>query len=130
MARVLIVEDDPASMDLAVRIVRLEKHEPITTADGETALAVARAVRPDLILLDLHLPKLDGWSFVVKFREEAEWAKTVPIVAVSASATQTERARALKVGCDDFLAKPYYPEQMRAILEKHLPRRIAAAEPG
>ena len=58
VARVLIVEDDPASMDLALRIVRLEKHEPITTADGETALALARAVRPDLILLDLHIPKL------------------------------------------------------------------------
>jgi DNA-binding response OmpR family regulator len=130
MARVLIVEDDPASLDLAVRIVRLEKHEPITTADGETALVLARAVRPDLILLDLHLPKLDGWGFVAKFREEAAWAKAVPVVAVSASATQEERARALQVGCDDFLAKPYYPQQMRAILEKHLPRKIAPGEPG
>lgn len=125
MARVLIVEDDPASMDLALRIVRLEKHEPITTADGETALAVARAVRPELILLDLHIPKLDGWGFVKQFRQEA-WAKHIPVVAVSASATPPERDRALRAGCDDFLAKPYYPEQMRAILEKHLPRTSAA----
>ncbi len=121
MARVLIVEDDPASMDLALRLVRLEKHEPITTADGETALAVARAVRPDLILLDLHIPKLDGWGFVTRFREEA-WAKTVPVVAVSASATPPERERALRIGCDDFLAKPYYPEQMKKMLEKYLPK--------
>jgi two-component system, cell cycle response regulator DivK len=119
MARVLIVEDDPASMDLALRIVRLEKHEPITTADGETALAVALAVRPDLILLDLHIPKLDGWGFVKRFKEEA-WAKAVPVVAVSASATPPERDRALRTGCDDFLAKPYYPEQMREMLHKHL----------
>ena len=126
MARVLIVEDDPASMDLALRIVRLEKHEPITTADGETALALARAVRPDLILLDLHIPKLDGWAFVTKFRQE-EWAKRVPVIAVSASATPPEKERALKTGCDDFLPKPYYPEQMRAILEKHLPRTPATA---
>ena len=121
MARVLIVEDDPASMDLALRIVRLEKHEPITTADGETALALARAVRPDLILLDLHIPKLDGWGFVRQFRLE-EWARSVPVVAVSASATPPERERALRTGCDDFLAKPYYPEQMRDMLEKHLKR--------
>ena len=120
MARVLIVEDDPASMDLALRIVRLEKHEPITTADGETALAVARAVKPDLILLDLHIPKLDGWGFVKKFRESDDWAKKVPVIAVSASATPPERERALKTGCDDFLPKPYYPEQMREILQKHL----------
>jgi CheY-like chemotaxis protein len=121
MARVLIVEDDPASMDLALRIVRLEKHEPITTADGETALALARAIRPDLILLDLHIPKLDGWGFVKQFRQES-WAKHIPVIAVSASATPPERERALRSGCDDFLPKPYYPDQMRAILEKHLPR--------
>jgi len=125
VARILIVEDDPASMDLALRIVRLEKHEPITTADGETALALARVVRPHLILLDLHIPRLDGWGFVRQFREE-DWAKTVPVIAVSASATPPERDRALRTGCDDFLPKPYYPEQMRAMLEKHLPRTPAA----
>jgi len=125
VARVLIVEDDPASMDLALRIVRLEKHEPITTMDGETALAVARAVRPDLILLDLHIPHLDGWGFVKKFRDGDEWAKHVPVVAVSASATPPERERALRTGCDDFLPKPYYPEQMRAMLQKHLDHRPA-----
>ena len=128
MARVLIVEDDPASMDLALRIVRLEKHEPITTADGETALAVARAVEPDLILLDLHIPKLDGWGFVTKFRQGGDWTKRVPIVAVSASATPPERDRALRTGCDDFLAKPYYPEQMRAMINKHLPKKMPAGE--
>lgn len=126
MARVLIVEDDPASMDLALRIVRHEKHEPITTSDGETALAVARAVRPDLILLDLHIPKLDGWGFVKKFREGDDWAKKVPVVAVSASATPPERDRALRTGCDDFLPKPYYPEQMKAMLGKYLKQRSSA----
>jgi CheY-like chemotaxis protein len=124
MARVLIVEDDAGSMDLALRIVRLESHEPITTADGETALALARAVRPHLILLDLHIPKLDGWGFVKELRQE-EWARRIPVIAVSASATPPERDRALRAGCDDFLAKPYYPEQMRAMLEKHLPRTPA-----
>jgi DNA-binding response OmpR family regulator len=119
MARILIVEDDPSSMDLVLRIVRLEQHEPITTADGETALAVALAVRPDLILLDLHIPKLDGWTFVKLFRQE-EWAARVPVIAVSASATVPEQDLALRAGCDDFLAKPFYPAGLRAILDKHL----------
>jgi DNA-binding response OmpR family regulator len=125
MARILIVEDDPGSMDLALRIVRLERHEPITTGDGETALAVAFAVRPDLILLDLHLPKLDGWHFVQLFRQQ-EWAKRVPVIAVSASATLPDRDLALRAGCDDFLAKPFYPEGLRAMLGKHLGARAAA----
>jgi len=128
MARILIVDDDPGSMDLTLRIVRLEKHEPITTADGETALAVAFAVRPDLILLDLHIPKLDGWSFVTRFREEA-WAKRVPVIAVSASATLPERELALLAGCDDFLAKPFYPDGLRAILEKHLRTAVVTLTP-
>jgi DNA-binding response OmpR family regulator len=127
MARILIVDDDPGCMDLALRIVRLEKHEPITTADGETALAVAFAVRPDLILLDLHIPKLDGWSFVKLFREQ-EWAKRVPVIAVSASATLPERDLALGAGCDDFLAKPFYPEGLRAILNTHLRTPAATLE--
>jgi CheY-like chemotaxis protein len=63
MARILIVEDDAASMDLALRIVRIARHEPITTMDGETAFAVAQATRPELILLDLHIPRLDGYAF-------------------------------------------------------------------
>ena len=50
------------------------------------------------------------------------WAKSVPVIAVSASATPPERERALRTGCDDFLPKPYYPEQMRAMLDKHLAR--------
>ncbi len=58
MARILIVEDDASSMDLALRIVRLARHEPITTMDGETAFAVAQATHPQLILLDLHIPRL------------------------------------------------------------------------
>lgn len=127
MARILIVEDDPASMDLALRIVRIEKHEPITTMDGETALAVARAVKPDLILLDLHIPKLDGWGFVKRFREQDDATRRVPVIAVSASATAPEKDRAIKMGCDDFLAKPYYPEQMRDMLQKHLAHTMPRA---
>ena len=128
MARVLIVEDDAASLDLALRIVRLTRHEPITTGDGETALAVANATHPQLILLDLHIPHLDGWAFAQAVRKES-WARGVIIVAISASATPEDRRRALRAGCDDFLAKPYYPEQLREILDHHVPTNGPRAQP-
>jgi DNA-binding response OmpR family regulator len=119
MARILIVEDDPACLELALRIVQLERHEPSTALDGETALTLARAIRPDLILLDLHIPKVDGWTVVKHLRGE-QWAAHVPVIAVSASATLPEQERALRAGCDEFLPKPFYPEQLRAMLDKHL----------
>jgi CheY-like chemotaxis protein len=122
MARILIVEDDAASMDLALRIVRLARHEPITTMDGETAFAVAQATHPQLILLDLHIPRLDGFAFARAVRKET-WGKEMNIVAVSASATPPDRERALASGCDGFLAKPYYPEQLRAVIDQYLPAR-------
>ncbi len=119
MARILIVEDDPASMDLALRIVRLARHEPITTMDGETAFAVAQATRPELILLDLHIPRMDGYGFARAVRKEV-WGKALKIVAVSASATSPDKERAIAAGCDGFLPKPYYPEQLREIMDKYL----------
>lgn len=119
MARILIVEDDPACLELALRIVRLEHHEPTTATDGAAALARARTIHPDLILLDLHIPNVDGWTVVKQLRQET-WAAHVPVIAVSASATLPEQEHALRAGCDDFLPKPFYPEQLRAMLEKHL----------
>lgn len=129
MARILIVEDDPASMDLALRIVRLAQHEPITTMDGETAFVVAQATRPQLILLDLHIPRLDGFAFARAVRTEA-WGKDMRIVAVSASATPPDRERALAAGCDGFLPKPYYPEQLRAVIDKYLPAHAKRTPTG
>lgn len=125
MARILIVEDDPASLELASRIVRLEHHEPTTATDGAAALALARTIHPDLILLDLHIPDVDGWTVVKQLRQET-WAAHVPVIAVSASATLPEQEQARRAGCDAFLAKPFYPEQLRAVLDKYLaPTRVA-----
>ena len=129
MARILIVEDDPASMDLALRIVRLMRHEPITTMDGETAFAVAQATKPELILLDLHIPRLDGFAFARAVRKES-WGRTLKIVAVSASATPPDRERAITSGCDGFLPKPYYPEQLREVIDKYLPAQSRRSHPN
>jgi two-component system, cell cycle response regulator DivK len=120
MARILVVEDEPNNLELALRIVRHAGHEAMVATDGFAALELAREHRPQLILLDLQLPKLDGWTVVRLLRKE-RWAKNVPIIAVSASATPGDESKAIEAGCTAFLSKPYYPAALREVLTRHLP---------
>jgi two-component system cell cycle response regulator DivK len=120
VARILVVEDEPNNLELALRIVRHAGHEATIATDGFAALELAREHRPQLILLDLQLPKLDGWT-VVKLLRKEPWAKQVPIVAVSASATPGDEDKAIAAGCSAFLAKPYYPAALREVLAQYLP---------
>jgi CheY-like chemotaxis protein len=118
MARILIIEDEANNLDVARRIVRGAGHEALTATDGLAGLEIARRERPDAVLVDLLLPKLDGWSVTRAIREEP-WAKTIPIIAVSALAMQADRERAREAGCDDFVTKPYAPAELRVLLGKY-----------
>ena len=120
MAKILVVEDEPNNLELALRIVRHAGHEAAVATDGFAALELARQHRPQLILLDLQLPKLDGWTVVKLLRKES-WAKNVPIVAVSASASPGDEHKAIEAGCTAFLSKPYYPAALREMLSHYLP---------
>jgi len=119
MARILIVEDEPNNLELALRIVRHAGHDAMVATDGLSGVELAGRIRPDLILLDLQLPKLDGWAVVRSLRSEP-WAKDLPIIAVSASASPGDEYKALEAGCTAFLSKPYYPAALRDVLTKHL----------
>ena len=129
MARVLVVEDEANNLDVAQRIIRASGHEALSAVDGVSALDVARAERPDAILMDLLLPRLDGFSVARALRAE-DWAAHVPIIAVSALSHPGDRARALEAGCDDFVSKPYAPAELRAILVRYLPTTAPAGERG
>ena len=118
MARILIIEDEANNLDVARRIVRGAGHEALTATDGVTGLEMARREHPDAVLVDLLLPKLDGWSVTRAIREE-DWAKEIPIVAVSALAMEADRERARDAGCDDFVTKPYAPAELRAVLNRY-----------
>lgn len=120
MAKILVVEDEPNNLELALRIVRHAGHEAAVATDGFSALELAREHKPALILLDLQLPKLDGWT-VVKLLRKEPWAKETPIIAVSASATPGDESKALDAGCTAFLSKPYYPATLRSVLTRYLP---------
>ena len=117
--RVLVIEDDANNLDVAQRIIRAAGHEALSATDGAAGLAVARAEHPDVILVDLLLPRIDGWTVTKTLREE-EWAKKIPIIAVSALAMQQDRSRAIEAGCDDFVSKPYAPAELRAVLARFL----------
>ena len=119
MARVLVIEDDANNLDVAQRIIRAAGHEALTATDGAAGLEKARAEHPDAILVDLLLPRIDGWTVTKTLREE-EWAREIPIIAVSALAMQQDRARAIEAGCDDFVSKPYAPSELRAVLARFL----------
>jgi CheY-like chemotaxis protein len=120
MARVLVVEDDANNLDVASRIIRASGHEALVAADGVAGLDLARVERPDAVLVDLLLPRMDGWSLTRSLRSEP-WAASIPIIAVSALALPSDRARAIEAGCDDFVSKPFAPAELRAILLRYFP---------
>jgi CheY-like chemotaxis protein len=127
VGRVLVIEDDVNNLDVAQRIIRAAGHEAIAATDGAAGIATARAEKPDVILVDLLLPRVDGWTVTKTLRED-EWAKDVPIIAVSALAMQQDRARAIEAGCDDFVSKPYAPAELRAVLARFLDDGGAATQ--
>jgi CheY-like chemotaxis protein len=116
---VLVIEDDANNLDVAQRIIRAAGHEALSATDGAAGLDAARAERPDVILVDLLLPRIDGWTVTKTLRQE-DWAKKIPIIAVSALAMQQDRSRAIEAGCDDFVSKPYAPSELRAVLARFL----------
>jgi two-component system sensor histidine kinase/response regulator len=120
VARVLVIEDEANNLDVAQRIIRAAGHEALVATDGQSGLDVARAERPDAILVDLLLPRVDGWTVTRTLRAEP-WAARIPIIAVSALAMQQDRQRAIDAGCDDFVSKPYAPAELRAVLARFLP---------
>jgi CheY-like chemotaxis protein len=115
---VLIVEDVELNRDLLVQLLE-DEYRLLTAENGEAAVATARAERPDLILMDLALPKLDGWEAVRAIRREPANAG-VTIIAVSSYAMPGDPERALEAGCDDYLTKPIDERQLFEMLRLHL----------
>ena len=123
---VLVVEDDPANRVLARRILAGHGYPHAEAADGDDALAQAAARRPDLILLDLSMPGLDGWEVAGRVRRDPALAG-VRILALTAHAMRGDRERALEAGCDGYLAKPYRPAELVAAIERVMDGTAASA---
>ncbi|MGH7769282.1 MAG: response regulator [Candidatus Binatia bacterium] len=106
MRKILVVDDNPDNQDILIfRLRRMGNFELVAASNGKEALEVAARVRPDLILMDLRMPVMDGYEATLLLRQ-TEWGKDLPIIAVTAASNEEYREKALRAGCSDFIAKP------------------------
>ena len=117
MARVLAVDDDPTILRLLQVNLEMEGHEVLTAEDGHSALAVIRAERPDVVLLDVMMPEMDGFQVCESVRADPDIADT-PIVFVSARAQQADLDRGYASGADGYITKPFDPVDLVETIER------------
>jgi len=107
MCRILLVEDNDLNRDMLERRLRRRGFEVLLAADGGQGVELARRERPDLVLMDMSLPGLDGWQATRILKSEAG-TRGIPVVAVTAHSLAGDRERALEAGCDDYATKPVH----------------------
>jgi two-component system cell cycle response regulator DivK len=105
MAKILYVEDNEDNVYMLTRRLERSGFEIVVARDGDEGVALAQAERPDLILMDLSLPVLDGWEATRRLKA-AEATRAIPVIALSAHAMPGDREKALAAGCDDYDSKP------------------------
>ena len=105
MAKLLLVEDTPEIWDFLSRRLKRREHEVVLAHDGQAGLDMARAEQPQVILLDMNLPVMDGWTVARQLKDDAATA-AIPIIALTAHALAGDREKALAAGCDDYHPKP------------------------
>ncbi|OLR92286.1 response regulator transcription factor [Actinokineospora bangkokensis] len=126
MARILAVEDEP-DIELVLRLLfDGTGHEFHATGDGRSGLRMVHEVRPDLVLLDVGLPGLDGWSVLERLRDVAE----TPVLLLTAHDTVRDKVRGLRAGADDYLTKPFSGSELLARVEALLRRAGTGADPA
>jgi PAS domain S-box-containing protein len=121
--RVLLVDDDPAILDATGQVLREWGYAVDEAGDGESALALARTARPDLMLVDLMMPVMDGWTLIQRLREQ-QVAPGVPVVVFSADRDARERARNL--AAQAALRKPFELQELQDVVERLIPKKPAA----
>ena len=111
MTKILYVEDNEDNVYMLVHRLRRHGFEVIVAGDGVQGIDAVRRERPDLVLMDLSLPVLDGWEATRRLKEAVE-TRSIPVIALSAHAMAGERDRALAAGCDDYDTKPVDLERL------------------
>jgi DNA-binding response OmpR family regulator len=128
--RVLIVDDEPMVRDVLARYLMRSGFIAESAADGEAAIAAFDASRPDLVLLDLMLPRIDGFSVFHSIRARA----ATPVIMLTARGEETERIAGLELGADDYVAKPFSPREVvarvQAVLRRGMPQDGASKMEG
>jgi CheY-like chemotaxis protein len=126
--RVLVVDDDPDAVSTLALVLNLWCYEVRTAADGASALEAARMFLPDVVLMDVGMPGLDGWEAARRLREEAGMRDSL-FVALTGFGLDADRRRSCEAGFDHHLVKPVEPEMLLRLLEDaRLTRAVAASE--
>jgi two-component system cell cycle response regulator DivK len=121
MPKILLVEDDEINRDMLMRRLQRRGFDVVTAVDGEQAVVFAQSELPDVILMDLGLPLLDGWQATQRIKGIPE-TDSIPVIALTAHAMGGDREKALEAGCDDYDTKPIklprLLDKIQALLKK------------
>jgi two-component system, cell cycle response regulator DivK len=121
MAKILIVEDNEMNRDMLSRRLMRKGYEVVMALDGQQAIQMAASEKPDLILMDMSLPVVDGWEATRQIKSEAATSR-IPVIALTAHAMSGDREKALEAGCDDYDTKPIdlprLLQKMMAVLDR------------
>ncbi|QDG51014.1 response regulator [Persicimonas caeni] len=116
MATILLVEDNEMNRDMLARRLQRRGYEVVIAGDGQQALDLVHDSAPDLILMDLSLPVMDGWEATRRLKADDATA-SIPVIALTAHALQADREKALAAGCDDFATKPVEFKKLQGQME-------------
>jgi len=118
MKKILIVEDVDFNLDLLVQLLE-DDYQLVTAGDGEKGLTLAASEKPDLILMDMSLPLMNGWEATRRIKADGQ-LRNIPVIGLSAHAMDGDRQKALEAGCDDYLTKPVDDALLMTKLEHYL----------
>jgi two-component system, cell cycle response regulator DivK len=122
--RILVIDDDLMNLDMISQRLELRGYHVVRAVDGIEGLELANAEPPDLILMDVNLPEMDGWEATRRLK--AEWkTRRIPVVALTAHAMASDRSKALEAGCDEYESKPVDFERLVEKMEMLLSREFA-----
>ena len=125
MPKILIVEDNEDNWQILSRRLRRRGYDVVIARDGKQGLTMARGDKPDLILMDMNLPLLDGWEATRLIKKDPK-SKNTPVIALTAHALTGDRDKALEAGCDDYHTKPVELPRLLEQIEAQLQKRAAA----
>ena len=128
MPKILLVEDNEMNRDMLSRRLMRNGYEIVLAVDGASGVEMARTNTPDLVLMDMSLPVLDGWEATRRLKADAA-TQHIPIIALTAHAMSSDRGKALEAGCDDYDTKPIELPRLLGKIEALLSRRGRAGLP-
>jgi two-component system cell cycle response regulator DivK len=116
MARILVIEDNPANMKLTNLLLLNAGHSMLCATDAETGLVLARSEHPDLILMDIQLPGMDGLAATALLKQDPATA-AIPVIALTALAMKADQEKSRRAGCDAYIAKPLHYQELYAAID-------------